>query len=77
MVLREVDAARCSVADLAVLGMDVAMARAALRPRAVLVVSDGVGAVAASGPFGEVAVAAREALLPRAVGGVGMGDSNT
>lgn len=57
MVLREVDAARCSLADLAVLGMDAATARAALRPSAVLVVGDGAGGAVATGPFGEVAFA--------------------
>ena len=41
MVLHEVDAARCSVADLAALGTDVAAVRAALRPRATLMVADG------------------------------------
>lgn len=54
MVLREVDAARCSLADLAVVGFDVGTVRAALRADAVLVVSDGVGGVVARGPFGEV-----------------------
>jgi 2-dehydro-3-deoxygluconokinase len=54
MVLREVDVARCSFADLAVLGMDVGTVRAALRNDAVLVVSDGVGGAVATGPFGEV-----------------------
>lgn len=53
MVLREAHVARCSVADLAVLGMDPASARAALRPDAILVVSDGLGGVVASGPFGD------------------------
>lgn len=61
MVLREVDVARCSFADLAVLGMDVATVRAALRPTAVLVVSDGIGGAVATGPFGEVALAPRGA----------------
>jgi 2-dehydro-3-deoxygluconokinase len=55
MVLREVDAARCSVADLAVVGLDVEMVRRYLRPSAILVVSDGVGGAVARGPFGEVA----------------------
>jgi 2-dehydro-3-deoxygluconokinase len=54
MVLREVDAARCSLADLAVLGMDVATVRAALRKGAVLVVSDGCGGAVATGSFGDV-----------------------
>jgi 2-dehydro-3-deoxygluconokinase len=55
MVLREVDAARCSLADLAVLGMHVADVRASLRSGAVLVVSDGSGGTVATGPFGDVA----------------------
>ncbi len=55
MVLREVDAARCSLADLAVLGVDVATVRAALRGGAVLVVSDGSGGAVATGSFGDVA----------------------
>jgi 2-dehydro-3-deoxygluconokinase len=70
MVLREVDVARCSYADLAVLGMDVAAVRAALRPTAVLVVSDGTGGALATGPFGEVALAPRgaSALPPNGCG---------
>jgi 2-dehydro-3-deoxygluconokinase len=54
MVLREVDAARCSVADLAVVGLDVETVRRFLRSRAALVVSDAVGGAVARGPFGEV-----------------------
>lgn len=54
MVLREVDVARCSLADVAVLGTDVATVRAALRPGAVLVVSDATRGALATGPFGEV-----------------------
>jgi 2-dehydro-3-deoxygluconokinase len=59
MVLREVDVARCSYADLAVLGMDIATARAALRESAVSIVSDGRGGAVATGPFGEAHVVAR------------------
>jgi 2-dehydro-3-deoxygluconokinase len=70
MVLREVDVARCSFADLAVLGMDVVTARAALRRSAVLVVSDAAGGAVATGPFGEVAFAGREAI-PRTPSGAG------
>jgi len=70
MVLREVDVARCSFADLAVLGMDVVTARAALRRSAVLVVSDAAGGAVATGPFGEVAFAPREAI-PRRPSGAG------
>ena len=53
MVLREVDVVRCSYADLAVLGGDVASVRRAMRPSATLVINDAKGAMAA-GPFGEV-----------------------
>ena len=67
-VLREVDVARCSHADLAVLGMDVATVREALRPTAVLMVSDAAGGAVATGPFGEVAVASREAIALRPLG---------
>jgi sugar/nucleoside kinase (ribokinase family) len=53
MVLREVDVVRCTFADLAVLGGDVASLRRAMRPSATLVINDARGAVAA-GTFGEV-----------------------
>jgi sugar/nucleoside kinase (ribokinase family) len=53
MVLREADVARCSFADLAVLGMDAATVRKAMRPGATLVISDATGATA-TGPSGEV-----------------------
>jgi sugar/nucleoside kinase (ribokinase family) len=59
MVLREADAVRCSLADLAVLQMDPADVRRALRPRATLVVTDADGAIAA-GAFGEVKVVLRK-----------------
>ncbi len=70
MLLREVDVARCSYADLAVLGMDAATVRESLRQRAVLIVSDGVGGATATGPFGEVIFAPREVvpLRPRGAG---------
>jgi sugar/nucleoside kinase (ribokinase family) len=54
MVLREVDVARCSLADVAVLGVDLANVRASLRPGAVLVVSNAAREAVAVGPFGEV-----------------------
>jgi sugar/nucleoside kinase (ribokinase family) len=69
MVLREVDVARCSLADVAVLGSDVAEVRAALRPGATLVVSDAAGGIVATGPFGEVAVAPSDATSSRRTGG--------
>lgn len=53
MVIREADVVRCSLLDLAVLGMDSASVRRAMRPDATLVVGDGE-ATTASGPFGEV-----------------------
>jgi sugar/nucleoside kinase (ribokinase family) len=62
MVLREVDVARCSIADLAVLGMDIATVRSALRRSAVLVVCDPAGGAVATGPFGEVGVVPDEPL---------------
>ncbi len=70
MVLAETDVARCSVADLAVLGMEVRDVRAALRPNAVLVVTDVLGGAVATGPFGEVVLAPREAI-PLAPSGAG------
>lgn len=64
MVLREADVVSCSAQDLFGLNMDVPTLRAALRPTAVLVLSDGAGRASASGPFGEVAHAidAREVV---------------
>lgn len=56
MVLREVDAARCSLADLAVVGLDAADVRDTLREDAVLVVSDALGGAVVRGPFGEIPV---------------------
>jgi sugar/nucleoside kinase (ribokinase family) len=60
MILREVDVARCSYSDLAVLGVDVASARASLRESAVLIVSDARGGASAAGPFGEVTFVPRD-----------------
>jgi sugar/nucleoside kinase (ribokinase family) len=57
MLLREIDVARCSVADLATLGMDVATMRTALRPDTTLVMSGGAREAIAVGPFGEVTCA--------------------
>jgi sugar/nucleoside kinase (ribokinase family) len=53
MLLRETDVARCSFTDLAVLGMDVATVRKAMRRSAVLVIHD-TDRVIAAGAFGEV-----------------------
>jgi len=58
MVIREADVVRCSLIDLAVLGMDSASVRGAMRPDGTLVVSDDAGTTAA-GPFGEVQVKGR------------------
>lgn len=69
MVLREVDAARCGVADLAVLGTDAPTVRAALRPSAVLVVGDGAGGAVATGPFGEVTFVPPAGTRRRKAGG--------
>lgn len=71
MLLREVDVARCSVADLAVLGMDVRAVRVELRPEAVTVVSAPDGSASATGPFGEVTFAPPPADLPRPSGSGG------
>jgi 2-dehydro-3-deoxygluconokinase len=68
MVLREADVVRCSAADLAVLGVDAATVRAALRKTAVLVVSNGTGDAWATGPFGEVAQAPRATAALRPMG---------
>ena len=53
-VLQEADVVRCSTADLAVLKIDAAAVRAAMRKSAVLVLTDGAGAARATGPFGEI-----------------------
>jgi len=85
MVLREVDVARASIADLAVLRMDLKAVRSALRPDAVLVITGPSGGTMAMGPFGEVSVsgqesgqesgqASRQGQAPKARGG---GDSFT
>ena len=68
MVLREVDVARCSYADLAVLGMDMATVRAALRPTAVLLVNDEMGGAVATGPFGVAAPGGAGPLPPNGSG---------
>jgi 2-dehydro-3-deoxygluconokinase len=55
MVLREADVVWCNAQDLFGLNMDLPSLRAALRPTAVLVLSNGAGTASATGPFGEVA----------------------
>ena len=74
MVLREVDAARCSLVDSAALGMDAATVRAALRPDTALIVSDGAGGAVATGPFGEVTFVPPQGTRPRLAG---VGDAYT
>ena len=54
-LLREADVVRCSAADLVGLGLDNSQVRAVLRPSATLVLTQGVGAARAIGPFGEIA----------------------
>ncbi|APR81328.1 Fructokinase [Minicystis rosea] len=67
-VIREADVIRCSTADLAVLATNAVALRALLAPSAVLVLRDGTGAAWASGPFGEVARAARPTDARRSLG---------
>lgn len=52
--VHEADVVRCSTADLAVLRIDAATVRAAMRRGAVLIVTDGAGPARATGPFGEL-----------------------
>jgi fructokinase/2-dehydro-3-deoxygluconokinase len=53
MVLREVDVAHCTLMDLAIIGMDSASVRRAMRASSTLVVDDGATTMAL-GSFGEV-----------------------
>jgi hypothetical protein len=55
MLLREADVVWCSAEDRFGLNMDMAAMQSALRPNAVLALTDGAGRVSAIGPFGEVA----------------------
>ncbi len=72
MVLREVDVARTSFADLAALGLEVDGVRALLPSTATLVVSEPGGRAIARGPFGEVVVAAPR-TAPGALPPIGAG----
>ncbi|MFI5298780.1 MAG: PfkB family carbohydrate kinase [Polyangiales bacterium] len=54
MVLREVDVAHCTLADLAVLGIDIGTVRANVRDTTVIVVGSGTTGAVATGPFGAV-----------------------
>ncbi|WP_434044253.1 MULTISPECIES: PfkB family carbohydrate kinase [Sorangium] len=67
-LLREADVVRCSAADLAGLGLDEAQVRAAIRPTAALVLTQGAGAARATGPFGEVALSPPVVARTRAAG---------
>ncbi|WP_437547674.1 PfkB family carbohydrate kinase [Sorangium sp. So ce367] len=67
-LLREADVVRCSAADLAGLGLDDAQVRAAMRPSATLVLTQGAGAARAAGPFGEIALAPPVVAETRAAG---------
>lgn len=71
-VVREADVVRCSAEDLATLWMDPSALRAAMRPSAVLVVTDGGRPARAAGPFGEIAEAppVKTALGPAKAGDV-------
>lgn len=70
MVVREADVVRCSTEDLAVLRMDLATIRAAMRRTAVLVVTDGIRPARVTGAFGEVTQAPR-VLAPLRPAGAG------
>jgi 2-dehydro-3-deoxygluconokinase len=59
MILREADVVWASAEDLFGLNMDVETMRAAMRPSAVLALSDATGSALAWGPFGEVAPSKR------------------
>lgn len=61
-ILREADVVHCSTDDLVSLWTDSTSLRAAMRPTATFVATDGAGEAVASGTFGEVVVAPREVL---------------
>jgi sugar/nucleoside kinase (ribokinase family) len=65
MILREADVVWSSAEDLFGLNMDLASMRSAMRPNAVLAVSDGMGKASAIGPFGEVTRSATTVDLAR------------
>lgn len=67
-LLREADVVRCSGADLLRLGIEERQVRAALRPSAVLTLTQGPGAARAVGPFGVVVRSPSEAIQARAAG---------
>jgi sugar/nucleoside kinase (ribokinase family) len=68
MILREVDVARCTIADLASIGVDMATVRSELREGGVLVQSSLEGGARAIGPFGEVVFEPKDARRSRSRG---------
>jgi sugar/nucleoside kinase (ribokinase family) len=76
MLLREVDVARFSIADLAVLGLELEDVRAALRSSATVVVGEPNGRLIAHGAFGEVVLPPRSEVHG-AVPTAGAGDALT
>jgi sugar/nucleoside kinase (ribokinase family) len=69
-VVQEACVVRGSTEDLAALGAGAAAIRAAMRPGAILILTDGAGSARAIGPFGEIA-RAPPVVRPRAAPGVG------
>jgi sugar/nucleoside kinase (ribokinase family) len=67
-LLHEADVVRCSTDDLTALGIDESRLRAAMRPSAAIVVTQGPGAARASGPFGEIARAPQVTVAKHAAG---------
>lgn len=76
-LLREVDVARFSVADLAVVGLELEGVRNALSSSATVVVREPSGRLVAHGPFGEVAVTPRRSEAHDAFRTAGAGDTLT
>jgi 2-dehydro-3-deoxygluconokinase len=77
MLLREVDVARFSVADLAVLGLELEGVRNALRSSATVVVGDPSDRLIARGPFGEVVLTPQRSEARHAFPMAGAGDALT
>jgi 2-dehydro-3-deoxygluconokinase len=77
MLLREVDVARFSLADLAVLGLEREDVRTALRSSATVVVGEPSGRMIARGPFGEVVLAPQPSEAHCAFPTAGAGDAIT
>ena len=68
---REAELVRASTADLFALWLDAAAVRAAMRPSATLVVTDGPGRARAHGPFGDVTLPPARTSLIRLPPGAG------